>query len=133
MAEADIRWIGGKQFIGRDSTRHSVLLSTPGEEMGIKPSELLLISLASCTAVDVVEILQKKRYRLENFEIKVEADQDPNPPWPFTHIHLTYILKADGLTDKDAQAAIELSESKYCSVAATVRGVARITTSHVLQ
>lgn len=133
MAEGSIRWIGGKQFVGQDSTRHSVLLSTPDENVGMKPSELLLVSLASCTAVDVVEILQKKRFKLEKLEIKAEAEQDPNPPWAFRKIHLTYTIKADGLTDKDAEQAIELSESKYCSVAATIRGVATITTSHFLE
>lgn len=133
MAEGSIRWIGGKQFVGQDSTRHSVLLSTPDENVGMKPSELLLVSLASCTAVDVVEILQKKRFKLEKLEIKAEAEQDPNPPWAFRKIHLTYTIKADGLTDKDAEQAIELSESKYCSVAATIRGVATITTSHILE
>ncbi len=133
MAEGSIRWIGGKQFVGQDSTRHSVLLSTPDENVGMKPSELLLVSLASCTAVDVVEILQKKRFKLEKLEIKAEAEQDPNPPWAFRKIHLTYTIKADGLTDKDAEQAIELSASKYCSVAATIRGVATITTSHILE
>ncbi len=133
MAEGSIRWIGGKQFVGQDSTRHSVLLSTPDENVGMKPSELLLVSLASCTAVDVVEILQKKRFKLEKLEIKAEAEQNPNPPWAFRKIHLTYTIKADGLTDKDAEQAIELSESKYCSVAATIRGVATITTSHILE
>ena len=110
MAEGSIRWIGGKQFVGQDSTRHSVLLSTPDENVGMKPSELLLVSLASCTAVDVVEILQKKRFKLEKLEIKAEAEQDPNPPWAFRKIHLTYTIKADGLTDKDAEQAIERAQ-----------------------
>ena len=60
MSEASVRWIGGKQFIGIDSTKHSVVLSTKDEGVGMKPSELLLVALASCTAVDVVEILEKK-------------------------------------------------------------------------
>jgi putative redox protein len=58
MSTASVKWIGGKQFVGIDSTHHSVVQSTPGEGIGIKPSELLLIALASCTAVDVVEILE---------------------------------------------------------------------------
>jgi len=129
MSSASVKWIGGKQFIGVDSTKHSVVLSTPDEGVGMKPSELMLVALASCTAVDVVEILNKKRLGLESLEISAEAQQEKDPPWTFRKIHLTYRLKGEKLTEKDVAQAIELSEEKYCSVAATLRGVAEITTS----
>ena len=129
MGTTSVRWIGGKQFIGVDSTNHSVVLSTPDEGIGMKPSELLLVALAGCTAVDVVEILKKKRFELTKLEIISSAEQDPEPPWTFRKIHLKYILQGEGLTEKDVEQAIALSEEKYCSVSATVRGVAEITTS----
>lgn len=129
MSSASVKWIGGKQFVGVDSTKHSVVLSTPDEGVGMKPSELMLVALASCTAVDVVEILNKKRLGLEALEISVEAEQEKDPPWTFRKIHLIYRLKGEKLTEKDVAQAIELSEEKYCSVAATLRGVAEITTS----
>ncbi len=129
MSSASVKWIGGKQFIGVDSTKHSVVLSTPDEGVGMKPSELMLVALASCTAVDVVEILNKKRLGLVALEISAEAEQEKDPPWTFRKIHLTYRLKGEKLTEKDVAQAIELSEEKYCSVAATLRGVAEITTS----
>jgi len=127
MAQATVRWIEGKRFIGIDSTNHSVVLSTPSEGVGMKPSELLLVSLAGCTAVDVVDILQKKRIPLTKLEIQTSAEQDPEPPWTFRKIHLKYILQGDGLTEKDAEQAIRLSEEKYCSVADTLSGKAEIT------
>lgn len=129
MSNATVRWAGGKQFIGIDSTKHSVLLSTVDEGVGMKPSDLLLVSLASCTAVDVVEILAKKRLHLESLEISAEAQQDQDPPWTFRKIHLSFRLKGEDLTEKDVQQAIDLSEHKYCSVAATLRGVAELSTS----
>jgi len=129
MSSARVQWIGGQKFVGTDSTNHSVVLSTPGEGVGMKPSELMLVALASCTAVDVVEILEKKRIELESLEISAEAEQEKDPPWTFRKIHLLYRLKGKGLTEKDAEHAIHLSESKYCSVASTLRGVAEITTS----
>ena len=132
MSNAVVRWIGGKQFIGIDSTNHSVVLSTPDEGVGMKPSELLLVALASCTAVDVVEILAKKRLELESLEIAAEAQQDQEPPWTFRKIHLSYKLKGKNLNEKDVKQAIDLSEEKYCSVASTLRGVAEITTSFEL-
>jgi putative redox protein len=132
MASAMVKWIGGKQFIGVDSTHHSVVISTPDEGIGMKPSELLLVALASCTAVDVVEILAKKRTPLESLEISASAEQEADPPWTFRKIHLTYRLKGEGLTEKNVEQAIQLSEEKYCSVAATLRGKAEITYSYEL-
>jgi putative redox protein len=132
MSSASVKWIGGKQFVGMDSTRHTVVLSTPDEGVGMKPSELMLVALASCSAVDVVEILNKKRAGLTSLEISAEAEQEQDPPWTFRKIHLTYRLKGSALTEKDAAQAIELSEGKYCSVAATLKGKAEITTSLII-
>ena len=129
MAETTVRWITGKQFVAIDSTHHSVVLSTLEENVGMKPSDMLLVALATCTAVDVVEILSKKRTPLSALEIITTAEQDPNPPWAFRKIHLKYIVSGAGLAEKSVEQAIFLSESKYCSVAATIRGVAEITTS----
>lgn len=129
MSSASVKWIGGKQFVGIDSTQHSVVLSTPDEGVGMKPSELMLVALAACTAVDVVEILSKKRLSLTSLEISAQAEQEKDPPWTFRKIHLTYLVKGEGLNDKDVAQAIKLSEEKYCSVASTLRGVAEITTS----
>ena len=130
MGATTVRWLTGKQFVGTDSTKHSVVLSTPDEGIGMKPSELLLVALSSCTAVDVVDILAKKRTPINYLEIVATGEQDPNPPWPFRKIHLLYRVGGEGLTEKNVAQAIELSEEKYCSVAATVRGVAEITTSY---
>jgi putative redox protein len=130
MAHATVRRITGKQFIGVDSTNHSVVLSTAAEGVGVKPSEMLLVALASCTGVDVVEILEKKKIVLESLEISATAEQDQDPPWTFRKIHLLYKVKGDGLTEKSLEQAIHLSETKYCSVAATIRGVVEITTSY---
>jgi putative redox protein len=128
MGTATVKWIDGKQFIGIDSTQHSVVLSTPDEGIGIKPSELLLIALASCSAVDVVEILAKKRMTLTHLEISSSAEQDQDPPWTFRKINLHYKVGGKNLTEKAVAQAIQLSEEKYCSVAATIRATAQIIT-----
>lgn len=132
MSTATVKWIGGKQFVGIDSTHHSVVLSTPDEGVGIKPSELLLIAVASCTAVDVVEILEKKRMPLSYLEISTSGEQDQDPPWTFRKIHIHYRVGGKNLTEKAVAQAIQLSEEKYCSVAATIRATAQITTDFEL-
>ena len=127
MANATIRWVTGKQFVGTDSTHHSVVLSPADVGVGMKPSELLLVALGSCTAVDVVEILAKKRTTLTSLEIQVTGEQESDPPWTFRKFHIQYILKGKDLTEKAVAQAIQLSDEKYCSVAATVRATAPIT------
>jgi putative redox protein len=128
MGTATVKWIGGKQFVGIDSTCHSVVLSTPDEGVGIKPSELLLIAVASCSAVDVVDILSKKRMPLTHLEIRSSGEQDQDPPWAFRKIYLHFTLAGRNLTEKAVEQAIQLSEQKYCSVAATLRPAAEIIT-----
>jgi len=128
MGTAKVKWIAGDQFIGIDSTKHSVVLSTPDEGVGIKPSDLLLIGVAACTAVDVVDILRKKRMALTSLEISAAGEQDQDPPWTFRKIVLHYTFGGRNLTEKAVSQAIELSEEKYCSVAATIRATAEIVT-----
>lgn len=127
MGTTTVRWIGDEQFVGIDSTNHSVVLSTSNAGTGMKPSELMIVALCACTSVDVVSILEKKRKPLESLNVQATYVQDQDPPWTFRKIHLKYLLKGKDLTDKDVSQAIELSEEKYCSVSATLRGVAEIT------
>ncbi len=87
---------------------------------------MLLIALSACSAYDVVDIMTKKRKPLTLLEVTATGEQDPQPPWAYQRIHLKYRLGGKNLTDKAVTQAIELSQEKYCSVAATVRGVAKI-------
>jgi len=130
MSTTTVKWIDGQQFIGVDSTNHSVVLSTPGEGIGIKPSDLFLISVAACSSADVTEILAKKRLNLTHMEVTSSGEQDSDPPWTFRQIHLHFKLTGRGLNEKAVAQAIELSVEKYCSVAATIRATAPITTDY---
>ena len=130
MGQAQVTWVQNEQFVGTDSTNHSIVLSTSQDGTGAKPSELLLVALGACTAVDVVGILIKKRLNLTGLQVKINGQQDADPPWAYRKIYLEYIVRGQGIPDKAVQQAIELSEQKYCSVAATVRGVAEITYSY---
>lgn len=129
---ATLKWIKDRQFVGIDSTNHSVVISTPMDGVGVKPSDLLLLALASCTAVDVVDILRKKRMPLTLLEISAEGEQDEDPPWTFRKIHLHFKVDGANLTEQAVEQAIQLSEEKYCSVASTIRATAEITTTFEL-
>ncbi len=121
---AEIRWIGDRQFVGIDSTRHGIVISSADVEngTGVKPSDLLLLALGSCSAVDVVEILRKKRQAPTGLRVLLEAEQDPEPPWAFRRIRVTYEVRGPGLSQRAVEQAIALAEEKYCSVRATLAG-----------
>jgi len=125
---ATVQWLSGQRFVGIDSTNHSVVLSSQAEGVGVKPSDMLMIALASCCAVDVVEILAKKRMPIDSMKITTTGEQDADPPWTFRKIHLKCRLSGAGLTKKAVEQAIQLAEEKYCSVAATLRATVKITT-----
>ena len=127
MVKTTVRWLADRHFVGTDSNNHSVVLSGQKEGIGVSPSEMLLIALASCSSVDVVEILEKKRRKLTLLEVTASGERDPDPPWAYRKIHVKYRLGGKELTEKAVEQAIHLSQDKYCSVSATVRGVARIT------
>jgi len=128
MPTATVRWVSDKQFVGMDANQHAIVLSGDDPPTGMRPSHLLLVALATCTSIDLVEILKKKRMSLSWMEITVNGEQDAEPPWPYRKIQLSFRLSGQGLTDKAVAQAIQLSHEKYCSVAATIRGVAEITT-----
>ena len=123
-----LTWTGGQQYVGTDSGHHSIVISSHDEQnnTGMRPSELMLLSLGSCSAYDVVSILGKKRIELKSFHVEVDSEQDPEPPWTYRRITLTYQLQGEGLTQKAVDQAIELSLTKYCSVASTLSGKAEI-------
>jgi len=129
---ARVKWMDGLQFVGTDSGGHSVVLSGNDLQDGVRPSEMLLVALASCSAVDVVDIMKKKRKPLTKLEVVINGERDPEPPWPYRKITVDYRAQGKGLTEKSLSQAIDLSTEKYCSVAATVRGVADIRTSFTI-
>lgn len=139
MSNVALKWTGAdsQMFVGRDSFGHVLLAgSWPQDDneewqewKAIKPSDLLLLSLASCSAYDVVMILKRQRQPLENLYISVESQQAAEAPYQFTDIHLHYTVEGQGLDAAKVARAITLSEEKYCSVAATIRGVTRLTHS----
>ncbi len=133
MGTIHVTWVQGKTFIGTDSTNHSVVISAPADGVGMKPSDLLLVALGSCTAYDVVNILEKKRAHITGVQVSAAGEQLPEAPWTFTKIHLHYVVTGAGLKPEDVAKAIELSEEKYCSVSATLKATVDITYDFEIQ
>jgi putative redox protein len=127
MGQVQVTWVQNMQFVGTDSTKHSVVLSGSDDGTGMKPSELLLVALGGCTGYDVVNILGKKRQKLTGLRIAVSGEQHSEPPWSFHTIHIHYEVMGQGLEPAAVEQAIKLSEEKYCSVSATLAHAATIT------
>jgi putative redox protein len=121
-------------FACHDSSGNMVLSgSGSGEDAdgqewrATKPTDLLLMGLATCAAYDVVAILERQRQPLDGLRIEVDGRQQADPPYAFTDIHLRFLLSGDRLDPVKVERALDLSINKYCSVAATIRAVATIT------
>jgi putative redox protein len=135
MSDVAVAWVQGEQFVASGSGGHSIVIDVPSGRnawQGFKPSELLLAALGGCTAVDVIDILRKKRLRVSGLRVTVRGEQREEYPRAFERIAVHYEVRGEGITPAAVEQAISLSEDKYCSVAATIRGVATISTSFTI-
>jgi putative redox protein len=125
VIHARVKWTGQMQFAGQGNARHAVNMD--GESrVANSPMELVLLALCGCTAYDVVSILQKKREPLVGLEVEARAEKAVEPPRVYTEIKLLYRVSGK-VTRNSVEAAVRLSEEKYCSVAAMLNKTARIT------
>ena len=115
-------WRQGNAFLAENETGGKAELG--GEN--IRPMQMILVSLASCSGVDVVNILQKKRVNFSDLQIKVSGERAETHPKVYTDVHVTYLVWGEGIKKKDVEQAIKLSEDKYCSVSAMLRATTKI-------
>ncbi len=125
---ATIRYAGDELFVATTPSGHAQALDTDSQRASAaSPMELLLIALGGCTAVDVVSILRKKRERLTGYEIEVRGVRRDEHPRSWQTLEVHHILRGHNLSGRGVEQAVKLSEEKYCSVAATLRPTAEIT------
>ena len=86
-----------------------------GQALGVRPMEMVLMALASCSSLDLVTILKKQKQVIEDFSVDVEAERREQIPNIFTKIHMLFNLKGD-IDPAKAERAAELAVKKYCSV-----------------
>lgn len=134
---AIVRQVIGATLIGKADTNHWVVMdgspSTGGSDAATKPKELLLMALGGCTGMDVITILEKKRARLEGFEIHLTGKEREEHPRIFTDIHIEYVVCGKDIKPADVERAIELSTTKYCSVSAMLKPTVNITHSYRIE
>ena len=122
---AEAVWVQGLQFVGRAEGSESAfvldgLRDHGGLESGVRPMEALLISLASCTGLDVISILQKKRQRVTAFQVQVTGVRADEHPRRYVRIELAFIVRGWDVDEAAVARSIELSQTKYCGVTASL-------------
>lgn len=132
-AKAVVKQLEGITFAGKTGSKNWVMMDGPenfgGSDAAIRPKELLLLSLGGCTGSDVASILQKKRVKLDGFEIHLNAEMTDEHPKVYTKIHVEYVFYGSDVKEKDVERAIELSMTKYCGVTAMLSKAMEITHS----
>jgi putative redox protein len=128
--KAVVQLIGNELFSGRTPSGHVVVIDTDRErDSASSPMELLLMALGSCAGVDVVSILKKKREEVTAYSIEVRGQRRAEHPRSYQRMELHHIVTGRNISERSVAQAIELSEQKYCSVAATLRPTAEIVSS----
>ena len=129
--KATIQFAGDDVFVGVSPSGHAQVVETNStRNAAATPMELLLLALGACSGVDVISILKKKRQPVTNYRIEVSGERRDDHPRAYTKMFVKHIVHGRGVSEQAVARAVELSDSKYCSVAATLRGSAEIVTSY---
>ena len=128
---AVVRYAGDDLFVGVPPSGHSFVMDGNGERSSAPtPLEHLLVAVAGCTAFDVQPILAKKRQDVTEYRVEITGERRDEMPRAFIRFNVKHIVHGRNISEKAVADAIALSNEKYCSVAATVRPTAEITTSY---
>jgi len=122
-----IDWIRDHLFLMRDGSGFPIVMT---QLLGVNAADLLPLSLIGCSVWDIITILQKQRQQVTNLQVFAESQRDDEPPWRFRKIHILYKFTGRNLDPSAIERAIELSETKYCAVHATLRDVVELSSHY---
>jgi putative redox protein len=129
--KARVKWVEDRTFVGEAGTGHKVAFGAPHGPDGLKPGpspmELMLIGTGGCSAYDVVNILEKGRELVEDCVVELDAERAETDPKVFVRIHMHFVVKGRGLSEKKVERAVNLSVEKYCSASAMMAKTAVLT------
>ena len=127
----NVKHIKGTHFQGEGSSKVVTNIDTAvtagGSGHGSNPMELVLMAIAGCSGMDIVSILEKMQVKVQRFETTVEGERASEHPKVFTDIEVVYKFWGNSLPEDKLQRAVQLSMSKYCSVANMIDKAANIT------
>ena len=130
--KAKVSWLQDMAFEGQSESGHKIILDGSNPGTGPSPMEMVLMSAATCSAIDVVSILAKAKQDVSNVEVDIDAERAETIPKVFTKIHLEFIVTGNDVAEKHVARAVSLSAEKYCSVAKMLEASVEITHSHTI-
>ena len=126
-----VKWIDGLLMVGKSDSGHAIVMDGPpeigGENLGVRPMEMLLLGMTGCTVIDVISTLKKMREDVVDCQTQVSADRSEEYPKVFTNIHVHFVLRGKQLNPLKVDKAIKLSAEKYCSASIMIGKTAIIT------
>ena len=126
-----VKWIDGMLMVGQSDSGHAIVMDGPpeigGENLGVRPMEMLLLGMTGCTVIDVISTLKKMREDVVDCQTQVSADRSEEYPKVFTNIHVHFVLRGKQLNPSKVDKAIKLSAEKYCSASIMIGKTAIIT------
>jgi putative redox protein len=129
--KARVKWIENVCFMGESETGHAVVLDgapeAGGRNLGMRPMEMLLISMGACSSFDVVTILKKARQPVTDCVAELQAERADEVPKVFTKIHVRFVVTGKGLNSVQVERAVKLSAEKYCSASIMLGKAAEVT------
>ena len=130
VKRVSVRWVDGMEFTTETGSGHAGVLDASvkagGQNHGPSPMELLLLGMAGCTGIDVVDILKKKRLAVTGLEVRVEGTRAQTHPMVYTSIDVIYTIRGKDIPARAVEQAIHLSEYKYCSAGVMLGKTAQI-------
>lgn len=131
---ARIKWVENAAWLGESGSGHGIVIDGPtdigGRNLGVRPMELILLGVGSCSAMDVIHILKKSRQPVDDVQIEVKGERAETDPKVFTDIHLHFRVMGQGLSEKQVARAVQLSAEKYCSASIMLQASVKISHSH---
>lgn len=131
--QAKVKWCGDLTFLGTSGSGHQVVLDGNKGAHAPSPMEMVLLSVGSCSSVDVVSILQKARQSVADCEVEITAERADSVPAVFKKIHLHFIVRGSDVAEAHVERAVRLSADKYCSVSIMLGASVEVTHSFDVQ
>ena len=129
--KSKVKWLDNMTFVGESASGHAVVMDGPpefgGQNLGIRPMEMLILGLGGCSAFDVILILKKSKQKVDHCEVELDYDRAEEMPKVYTRIHLHFVVTGRQLDPAKVKRAITLSAEKYCSASVMLGKTAEIT------
>lgn len=133
MSIVNITWEGNMKFVGTDESGLQIPMDASsiygGKNEGVRPMELMLMSLGGCTGIELGHILNKMRVVYDRLDIEVSGNRVEEHPKVFSDIHIVYRLSGENIPLEKVNKALQMAEQVYCSASNMIKKVAEITYS----